>query len=242
MNMSLGLVLVIGITIIFGVFVIADTISPVTGGGKGVNDTAYTVQNSSMQAELLVRFNPELWNTTALQSAARASHDNIGATVITDYTELGLPGLQLITLPPGMTTAEGKAYYEALPYVQYAEPNAVYSIESSKNQTSGQENLTDPILVSNNGTTTPSRLLVQFNVSVFPDKEDLSAYANQIQAKLSATLIKDFTPEGLTGLYLVELPVNMTEKEGIGAYKNQTSVVFAEPNSQIRISEPVKKG
>jgi len=243
MNTSIGVVLVVGIVIICGVFVFADSIAPVIGG-KNTTTTPAPVsneQNTSMQAELLVRFSPELWNTTVLQSAAKASHTYIGATVATDHAEFGLPGLQLVRLPPGMTVEEGITYYQNLPYVQYAERNAVYSIESIQNQTHNNESIADP-LVDIHSNTTPDlvRLLVQFNVSAFSDNANLSAYVNQTHHLLSATLIRDFTSEGLSGLHLVELPMNMTAAEGIGVYKNQSSVVFAEPDYPVSVSIPIK--
>lgn len=240
MYTSKGVVLVVGIVIICGIFVFADNIAPVIGGKNATLVALAPVsneQNTSIQAELLVRFNPELWNTTLLQSAAKASHAYIGATIATDHAEIGLSGLQLVRLPPGMTVEEGIIYYQSLPYVRYAEPNAVYSIENIQNQTRNNEDIADPSMVANNSTTSgPVRLLVQFNVSAFSDNANLSLYANQTHRLLSATRIRDFTSEGLSGLHLVELPVNMTPAEGIGVYKNQSSVVFAEPDYPVNIS------
>jgi len=236
MQRSMGLMLVMGLLLICGVFVIADTLSVVKKEGETVTTPVGDVQNESMQGELLVRFNPELWNTTALQAAANASHAYIGATVKTDYNELGLPGLQLVQLPPGMTLEESIAYYQSLPYVKYAERNVVYSIESSTGAIEGKNETPDTGSLTQNGTPKrPARLLVQFNVKAFPDGANLSVYANQTHASLNATLLRDFTPEGLSGLHLVELSGNMTPSEGVQAYKNQTSVIYAEPDYEIRL-------
>lgn len=237
----MGLLLVLGIILICGVFVIADSLSVVKkeGGSMETTQTGEVV-DGSMQGEILVRFNPELWNMTALQSAANASHAYIGATVKTDYDELGLPGLQLVQLPPGMTLEESIAYYQSLPYVKYAERNVVYSIESDSGTNDGVNGTPDTDALTQNGTSqSPVRLLVQFDVKSFSDAANLSAYANQIHASLNATLLKDFTNDGLSGLHLVELSANMTASEGVQAYKNQTSVIYAEPDYEIRLSEPV---
>ena len=239
----MGLLLVLGIILICGVFVIADSLSVVQkeGGSMETTQTGEVV-DGSMQGEILVRFNPELWNMTALQSAANASHAYIGATVKTDYDELGLPGLQLVQLPPGMSLEESIAYYQSLPYVKYAERNVVYSIESNTGSDAGVNGTPDTGALAQNGTSqNPVRLLVQFNVKAFSDAANLSAYANQTHASLNATLLKDFTNDGLSGLHLVELSGNMTPSEGVQAYKNQTSVIYAEPDYEIRLSEPVRK-
>ena len=243
MQRSMGLLLVLGIILICGVFVIADSLSVVQkeGGSMETTQTGEVV-DGSMQGEILVRFNPELWNMTALQSAANASHAYIGATVKTDYDELGLPGLQLVQLPPGMTLEESIAYYQSLPYVKYAERNVVYSIESDTGSNDGVNGTPDTGALAQNGTSkNPVRLLVQFDVKAFSDAANLSAYANQTHAALNATLLKDFTMDGLSGLHLVELSGNMTPSEGVQAYKNQTSVIYAEPDYEIRLSEPVRK-
>jgi hypothetical protein len=194
--------------------------------------------NNTVQTELLVRFTPELWNTTALQAAAKASHASIGATVKTDYQELGLPGLQLVQLPVGMTVNESIAYYTSLPYVKYAEPNVVYTIQNKDGQQGGVSGAADPNRMSiNNSSSLPVRLLVQFNVKSLPDEANRSAYAKQVHASLNATLIKDFTKDGLAGLQLVELPAHMTASEGMSAYKNMTAVVFAQPDYTIFIDD-----
>lgn len=238
MQISIGLLLVLGVCVIFGVFVIADNVTKGSGGSLPVQEIP-DGENSSIQADLLVRFNPELWNTFAMKVAANASHTYIGSTVETDYTDLGLAGLQLVKLPPGMTVKEGVSYYQALPYVQYAEPNAVYSIESTSNSTAAQP--ASLSAVSDNLTSHNSRLLVQFKVQAFPDRQNLSVYANQTHASLNATLVKDFTADGLAGLHLIELPSKIGVQEGIGFYKNQSSVLFVEPDYPVSITTPKKK-
>ncbi len=151
--------LVMGLLLICGVFVIADTLSVVKKEGETVTTPVGDVQNESMQGEL--------FNTGAIEG---------------------------------------------------------------KNVTPDTGSLTQ------NGTPKrPARLLVQFNVKAFPDGANLSVYANQTHASLNATLLRDFTPEGLSGLYLVELSGNMTPSEGVQAYKNQTSVIYAEPDYEIRL-------
>lgn len=238
MHKSIGLVLVLGFVILLGVYVFADGNTQVSKGGNDVTDPVDAVNNTTMQSEILVRFNPDLWNTTALQHAAQASHEYIGATVEMDYEDLGLDGLQLVLLPPGMTVEEGTAYYESLPYVLYAEPNAVYTIESTSNQTEEKED-EKPVSTKavNNTVENPLRLLVQFNVSAFSDTEKLNEFANTTHISLNATMVKDYTADGLSGLQLVELPDKMTLEEGVSAYSNQTPVLFVEPDYEVSIEK-----
>ena len=239
MQRSMGLMLILGIIFLCGVFVIADGLSAVKEGeDEEVADIAMAgdALNGSVQGEVLVRFDPDLWNMTVLQSAASAAHASIGATVKTDYNELGLPGLQLVKLPPGMTVNESIAYYQSLPYVKYAEPNLVYSIESDPGQNADDVNVTGNVTVQNETVSVPIRLLVQFDVNSFRDSANLSSHANQTHALLNATLIKDFTSEGLSGLHLVELS-GMSAAEAVRDYKNQTAVIYAEPDYEIRIDK-----
>lgn len=238
--MSIGIALALAIAIILGVFVFADSIAPIERDGKqpGEPDPSGSVNVSATQVELLVRFTPELWNQTSLQSAASASHASVGAAVLTDYDELGLPGLQHVLLPVGMSAEDGIAFYESIPYVQYAEKNYEYSIENAPDHTvspiRNEGNIT-------NGTEgTPGRLLVQFNMSAFSDTENMTRFAEETHKSINATLVNDFTKEGLAGLQLVELAMNMTIKEGMGVYNNLTEVLFAEPDYPVTI-EPVKK-
>ena len=238
MNLSLAIVLVAVLGILIGVYVFADGNAPVTNNAKLNSEKPInaTITPTSEQAEILVRFNPDLWNTTVLKEAANASHAYIGAVVLNDYSSSGIPGLQLVLLPAGMTAEEGIAYYQSLPYVQYAEKNATYSIEQKSNQTNKTDgNLSEPVIGITPSPGQPVKLLVQFNASAFPDTKNMSNYAAKIHSSVNTTLIKDYTPEGLPGLFLVSLPNNMTAKEGVAIYKNQSQILFAEPDYKISI-------
>lgn len=240
MNMSIGIALAIVIAIILGVFVFADSIAPIDKDGKqpGEPDPSTAGNTSVTQVELLVRFTPELWNQSTLQSAASASHASVGAAVLTDYDELGLPGLQHVLLPVGMSAEDGIAFYESIPYVQYAEKNYEYSIDNAPDH--AVRNISTEGNITNGTDGRPVRLLVQFNVSAFSDTNNMTKFAEETHRSINATLVNDFTKEGLAGLQLVELAVNMTIKEGMGVYNNLTEVLFAEPDYPITI-EPVKK-
>ena len=87
--------------------------------------------------ELIVRFEPELFelsdgtlNALAMEEVEFEAHDAIGAVVLSDLTDIGMPGLQLIRLPDGMSIEEGIAHYESLFGVRFAEPNYQISIAS----------------------------------------------------------------------------------------------------------------
>ena len=240
MNMSMGVTLIAVIAIILGVFVFADSIAPIDKDGRqgGEPDPSGSGNASATQVELLVRFTPEIWNETSLRSAASASHASVGAAVLTDYDALGLPGLQHVLLPGGMSAEDGIAFYESIPYVQYAEKNYEYSIENAPDH--AVRNISNEGNITNGTDGKPARLLVQFNVSAFSDTENMTRFAEETHTSINATLIHDYTDEGLAGLQLVELPINMTYKEGMGMYNNLTEVLFAEPDYPITI-EPVKK-
>ena len=95
--------------------------------------------NEVSGAELIVRFEPEYFelsdgtlNALAMEEAEFKAHSAIGATVLSDLTEIGMPGLQLVKLPDGMSLEEGIAHYESLSGVRFAEPNYQISISSDE--------------------------------------------------------------------------------------------------------------
>ena len=85
--------------------------------------------------ELIIRFEPESFeddvgtlDELAMEQAEFEAHSLIQATVLSDLTEMGMPGLQLVQLPDDMSLEEGIAYYESLDNVRFAEPNYHISI------------------------------------------------------------------------------------------------------------------
>ena len=85
--------------------------------------------------ELIVKFEPEHFeradgtlDTLAMEEVEREIHSSINALLLSDMTEFGMPGLQLVRLPEGISLEEGIAYYEAFPEVRFAEPNYQISI------------------------------------------------------------------------------------------------------------------
>jgi len=237
MQISLAIVLVVLSGLLIGVYVFADNNTTIINNSSVNSEIVVPMTNgdtTTPRAEILVRFNPDLWNTTVLQVASNASHTSIGSIVLNDYSS-DLPGLELVLLPENMTAEEGIAYYQKLPYVQYAEKNAEYSIEQTKNLTITSEGNNTISKETPVNSSEPARLLIQFNTSAFSDLTKLSQSANEVHALINATHITDYSNQGLPGLFLVSLPVNMTVKEGISFYKNQTDVLFVEPDYKISI-------
>jgi len=77
-----------------------------------------------VQGEVLVRFKPEARKDDVVMPAvAAATHSKIGATVSREFK--GVPGLQLVELPEGVTVPDAVAKYGQNPAVLYAEPNYI---------------------------------------------------------------------------------------------------------------------
>ena len=53
------------------------------------------------------------------------ANKKINATIITDFSDKGFPGLNRISLPSGMSINEGKNYYKNLSNIIYVE---IYNI------------------------------------------------------------------------------------------------------------------
>lgn len=99
--------------------------------------------------ELIIRFEPEYFERSdgtldelVMEEVELKIHGSIHAVVLSDLTEFGMPGLQLVRLPEGMSLKEGIAYYEAFPEVRFAEPNYHISIYSANECAKGESNLT----------------------------------------------------------------------------------------------------
>ncbi len=76
---------------------------------------------------IIVRFKPDVAGSSArLTQASTAAHTQLGATVATDYSDTGLPGMQVLHLPEGVSVTEAVRAYSQNPDVLYAEPNYYY--------------------------------------------------------------------------------------------------------------------
>jgi hypothetical protein len=109
---------------------------------KALEDTEAEPSTNCTEApkvELIVRFEPEYFelpdgtlNALAMEETELKAHSAINAIVLSDLTEIGMPGLQLVELPDDMSVEEGIAYYESLPGVRFAEPNYPISLYSDE--------------------------------------------------------------------------------------------------------------
>ncbi|PKL59283.1 MAG: hypothetical protein CVV33_08630 [Methanomicrobiales archaeon HGW-Methanomicrobiales-4] len=101
------------------------TISPTPAGNNSAGD-------------IYVQYNATAYPSPAsLQMYANSTNAAINATLVTDYTIYGAPGLQLVNLQNNMTPDQGIAYYRNVTNVLYAEPNIQYSAVAA-NQTANQ--------------------------------------------------------------------------------------------------------
>jgi len=79
---------------------------------------------------IIVRFKPDIASSPVrLAQASNAAHTQLGATVTTDYSNIGLPGMQALHLPDGVSVAEAVQIYSRNPNVLYAEPNYYYYVD-----------------------------------------------------------------------------------------------------------------
>lgn len=198
-------VMLAGGALVFG----ADGTAGVETGVIQPSDSVVSSQPAS-SSTLLVKFNATGFPSTDVFNSSLTQVNNaIGATIETDYSSLGLPGWYLITLPGGMNTTAGIAYYSAIPFVEEAEENAMYSIAS------------EPVPSG------PVELDVWFNASAFPSGDQLRVYANATHAAIQATMVQDYAAAGLAGLDRVSLPANTTPDAAIRYYTDNPMVRFA---------------
>jgi hypothetical protein len=193
------------------------------------NQSVNISNGSYVEGELHVRFDPAVYNSTGMiEGASMKAHAAIGSLLLNGYD--GLPGLQLVRLPAGMTVEEGIAYYKKIPGVLYAEVNSIYSIENSPTKANTTQSPKPA------GNQTQGEILVRFNVSAFETPAALQTYENTTNSAINATVLTDYTQYGMPGLQLIKLSANMTQAQGIAYYQGKPNVLYAEPNSQFQIS------
>lgn len=94
--------------------------------------------NTTETGDIFVKYNTTAFATSQdLQIFANATNVAINASLVTDYTLYGMPGLQLVSLDANMTNAQGISYYQNVTHVVYAEPNVQYKAVTG-NQTVNQ--------------------------------------------------------------------------------------------------------
>ncbi|NLA25752.1 MAG: S8 family serine peptidase, partial [Bacteroidales bacterium] len=80
---------------------------------------------------IIVRFKPDVAGSPGrLAEISDAVHTKQNSIVTMDYSDIGLPGMQVLQLPEDITVAEAVAAYSRDPNVLYAEPNYYYYADS----------------------------------------------------------------------------------------------------------------
>jgi subtilisin family serine protease len=94
--------------------------------------TASKKSTDYVEGEVIVRYNyKKIPNKTTLHTQSVKTNGNIGAVVKKDFSDEGLPGMQVVSIPENMSVDEAIALYESDPNVLYAEPNHILHIAST---------------------------------------------------------------------------------------------------------------
>ncbi len=89
--------------------------------------------NSAQYApdRLIVKLKPGLFSSSEeMAKAQSALNDQIGVTVLDDASALGVEGMQVVQIPPGSDLQSVATLFSMNPFVEYAEPDYVLSIEN----------------------------------------------------------------------------------------------------------------
>ncbi|GEM_PF-3499834 len=92
---------------------------------------------------------------------------------------------------------------------------------------------------ANNPEYIPSQLIVRFNPDLFNNDQELNDLSSQLHAEYNATVLENSTILGIPGAQLIRLPDNVTVEEATIWYRNNSSILFAEPNYIRTIPLPV---
>ncbi|HOL42501.1 MAG TPA: hypothetical protein PLY78_11780, partial [Methanospirillum sp.] len=80
---------------------------------------------------LIVKLKPGLFSSSAeMAKAQSALNDQMGVTVLDDAAALGVEGMQVVQIPKGSDLQSVAKLFSMNPYVEYAEPDYVLSIEN----------------------------------------------------------------------------------------------------------------
>jgi hypothetical protein len=102
------------------------SIANAPGKNSGIPSPAPTGNITS--GDIFVKYNASAFpSSSALQVYANATNVAINATLVTDYTPFGMPGLQLVNLKDPMIKEQGIAFYRNVTNVLYTEPDVQYS-------------------------------------------------------------------------------------------------------------------
>jgi hypothetical protein len=95
--------------------------------GQGNTSGPEPAGNTTASGDVFVKYNITAFASPAdLQVYANATNAAINASLVTDYTLYGMPGLQLVGLDANMTNEQAIAYYSNITHVVYADPNVQY--------------------------------------------------------------------------------------------------------------------
>lgn len=78
----------------------------------------------------------------------------------------------------------------------------------------------------------PGEILVKYAPQSYPNETDNNRMALE-STIIGASTILDYTPEGISGLYLLSIPIDIPIEEAVIRYEEQPGVLFAEPNYYI---------
>ncbi len=102
-----------------------------TSSGSTVSVAKFADGREYMKDQVIVRYNSNRFRSSKVMNAYTASSNaKIGAHVHKDFSNAGLSGMQVVTLPENISVDEAIAEYRKDPDVLYAEPNYVYHISA----------------------------------------------------------------------------------------------------------------
>jgi subtilisin family serine protease len=95
------------------------------------SSTVSTAGKNYVADQVIVRYNSKRFqNANMMSTSVALSNTKIGATVHKDFSDDGLTGLQVVTLPSDLSVDEAIAEYKKNPDVLYAHPNYIYHLNA----------------------------------------------------------------------------------------------------------------
>jgi thermitase len=110
---------------------VTTTVPPVESRAITASITKSSDGREYVSGQVIVRYNSNRFKNVKVMNAYTAdSNAKIGARVEKDFSDAGLSGIQVVTLPENLSVDDAIEEYRKNPDVLYAEPNYIYHISA----------------------------------------------------------------------------------------------------------------
>ncbi len=90
----------------------------------------------------------------------------------------------------------------------------------------------DNIIKDDTASFVPGEIIVQYDTRMYSGSSDIITFSPENIIAGADTLL-DYSPAGISGLYLLSIPDNVSVSQAVSLYEQQPGVIYAEPNYYV---------